>query len=264
MDPARLENANELCEAGRTEEAALEFHAMAQETDDPDEKAATLANEHKCYCQLGQFDRANETMRIMRSLPVKDKFVRMIVDFGDASMVTQMGKLEEGALKFTRILEENQEQLGSPELRYLYEDIQERRAFALVGVDRHAEALPILKEAVSFTTDRADPQLVHFYLGVCYSSASEPNLAKEELLRAIGLGLSDQFEASARYRLAMLYFMSRAFAQAKLHLEAALALQEGVTDVELRRFIYQGLSRTCHYLGEFQEEQKYLSLAKSS
>ena len=34
--------------------------------------------------------------------------------------------------------------------------------------------------------------------------------------------------------------------------------------MELRRFIYQGLSRTCHYLGEFQEEQKYLSLAKSS
>jgi tetratricopeptide (TPR) repeat protein len=200
----------------------------------------------------------------MRSLPVKDKFVRMIVDFGDASMVTQMGKVEEGALKFKRILEENQDQLASPELRYLYEDIQERRAFALAGIDRHAEALPLLKEALSFTTDRTDPQLVHFYLGVCYSSASEPNLAKEELLRAIGLGLSNQYEASARYRLAMLYFTSRAFAQSKLHLEAALALPEGIADVELRRFIYQGLSRTCHYLGEFQEEQKYLSLAKSS
>jgi hypothetical protein len=97
MDSGRLENANELCEAGRTQEAVLEFHAMAQETDDPDEKAAMLANEHKCYCQLGQLDKANETMRIMRSLPVKDKFVRTIVDFGDASMVTQMGKLEEGA-----------------------------------------------------------------------------------------------------------------------------------------------------------------------
>lgn len=188
----------------------------------------------------------------------------MVVDFGDASMATQMGKLEEGALKFKRILQENQEQLGSPEHRDLYEDIQERRAFALMGIDRHAEALPILKEAASFTTDRADPQLVHFYLGVCYSSVSEPNLAKEEFLHAIGLGLNNHFEASARYRLAMLYFMSHAFAQAKLHLESALALPDGVNDVELRRYIYQGLSRTCHYLGEFQEEQKYLSLAESS
>ena len=70
MDSARLANANELCEAGRIEEAALEFHALAQEADDPDEKVATLANEHKCYCQLGHLDKANEIMRLMRSLPV--------------------------------------------------------------------------------------------------------------------------------------------------------------------------------------------------
>jgi tetratricopeptide (TPR) repeat protein len=89
-------------------------------------------------------------------------------------------------------------------------------------------------------------------------------VAKEEFLRAIGLGLDPQFEASARYHLAILYFMSRAFAQAKLHLESALAVPGGKIDVQLQKNIYQQLSRTCHFLGEFQEEQKYLKLARSS
>ena len=122
-------------------------------------------------------------------------------------MTTQMGKLEEGVLKFERIVEANQEQLQTSDLRYLYEQIQRRRGFALTSVRRFSEALPILKEAVSFTID-SDPQLVHFYSGICYQALSETAPAKEAFLRAISLGLDNQFEADARYRLAILYFTS--------------------------------------------------------
>jgi hypothetical protein len=96
MDSARFENANKLHNAGHIEDAAREFHALADETDDPDEKAAIFANEHKCYCQLGWLDKANALMRQIRSLPHQDKFVRMIVDFADACMMAQMAKLDEG------------------------------------------------------------------------------------------------------------------------------------------------------------------------
>jgi hypothetical protein len=41
--------------------------------------------------------------------------------------------------------------LESPHFRYLYEDIQQRRAGAFVNLDRYVEALPLLEEAVSFT-----------------------------------------------------------------------------------------------------------------
>jgi len=101
--------------------------------------------------------------------------------------------------------------------------IQRRRGFALTSVRRFSEALPILKEAVSFTID-SDPQLVHFYSGICYQALSETAPAKEAFLRAIRLGLDNQFEADARYRLAILYFTSRAFAQAKFQLETALQI----------------------------------------
>jgi tetratricopeptide (TPR) repeat protein len=263
MDSARFENANKLRDAGRIEDAAREFHALADETDDSDEKAAIFANEHKCYCQLGHLDKADALMRHIRLLPLQDKFVRMVVDLGEACMTAQMGKLEEGALKFDRILNSNRDQLASSDNRYLYEDIQERRAFLLAGLGRYTEALPLLKEAASFTNGESDPKLVHFYLGVCYDAASESSLAKEEFLRAIELGLDAHFEASARYRVAMVYFTDGALGQAKLHLECALEVPGGVADLELRTYIYQGLSRTCHYLGEFEEEQKYLKLAQS-
>jgi tetratricopeptide (TPR) repeat protein len=263
MDSARFENANKLHAAGRIEDAAHEFHALADETDDPDERVAIFANAHKCYCQLGWLDKADALMHQIRSLPHQDKFVRMIVDFADACMMAQMGKLDEGELKFERVLDSNRELLASSDNRYLYEDIQERRAFLLAGLGRYTEALPLLKEAASFTSGESDPKLVHFYLGVCYDAASESSLAKEEFLLAIELGLDAHFEASARYRVAMVYFTNGALGQAKLHLECALAVPGGVADLELRTYIYQGLSRTCHYLGEFEEEQRYLKLAQS-
>jgi hypothetical protein len=42
MDSARFENANKLHDAGRIEDAAREFHALADETDDPMKKRRFL------------------------------------------------------------------------------------------------------------------------------------------------------------------------------------------------------------------------------
>ena len=138
------------------------------------------------------------------------------------------------------------------------------RGFALTSLERYGEAASVLKEAASFpissATSSEDMQAVHFYLGICYAALTETDLAKEGYLRAIGFSLGNETEAKARYRLGILYFMDRAFAQAKHHLESAVALPESVVDVQLRKDIYQQLSRTCHYLGEFQKEQKYLTL----
>jgi len=262
MDWTRFENANKLWKAGRNEDAAQEFHAIAEEVEHADEKAGVLINEHKCYCQIGKLNEAREVMREIRVLPMQNNFVRMIVDFGDACMTTQLGNLEEGVLKFEKVLQSNHEELRDPRNRDLYEDLQERRGFALTSLRRYAEALPILKEAASFTKD-SDPHLVYFYMGICYQDTSQPASAKEALLRAIQLGVSNEHEASARYRLGILYFRDRAFAQAKYQLESALQLPESAIDRELRKNIYHRASRTCHYLGEAEEEQRYLKLMKS-
>ena len=215
-------------------------------------------------CRSGRLDKAGEVMRQIRGLTIEDKFVRMIVDFGDACMTTQMGKLEEGVFKFEKVLQTNWEELRDPDNRHLYEELQERRGFALTSLERYAEALPILNDALSFTSDKSDPQLVHFYLAVCYQATSQMVPAKESFLRAIQLGLSSGFEADARYRLGILYIRSGALAQAKYHLEVALQLPEEAIKRELRKNIYQQMSRVCHYLREFEEEKKYSKLAQVS
>ena len=80
MDQLRFDKANELWRAGHQEKAARLFHAMAEEADYADEKAAALINEHKCYCQIARYDKAQKVMHEIRGLAVQDKFVRMVVD----------------------------------------------------------------------------------------------------------------------------------------------------------------------------------------
>ena len=75
-------------------------------------------------------------MRQIRNLTVHDKFVRMIIDIGEAFVTTQLGKLEEGVFKFEKVLQTNWEELQDPDNRHLYEKLQERRG---IRVDKPGE-----------------------------------------------------------------------------------------------------------------------------
>jgi tetratricopeptide (TPR) repeat protein len=265
MDQERFATANSLWEEGHVESAAREYRAMAALAESPDEKAALLANEHKCYCQLRQFEKAKEVLRQIRRIPVQDRFVRMVIDFGEACMTAVMGEYKKGVSKFERILESYGDELQDSDGRNIYEEIQQRRGFALTTLERYDKALPVLQEATTFANaSLEDTQSVWLYLGICYATLSEVKPAKEAYLRAIAFGIANATEADARYRIAILYFSERAFAQAKHHLEIALQLPDKALTLQTRRFIYQQMSRTCHYLGETDEEKRYLKLAQTT
>jgi tetratricopeptide (TPR) repeat protein len=263
MNSEFLESAYTLLESGRILDAAHEFHMLAERANSPSDRALALVNEHKCYCKIGEMDKARNLMRQIRHLPVQDKFVQMAVDFGDACMTVQMGKEKEGVAKFERLLQSNPELLALPDLRDWYEDIQQRRAFSLAKLRQYDDALQILREASSFTTMNAeDQQMVQFYLGFCYAAIGKSDLAVEAYRRAIDIGLGNEIEVDVRYRLAIVHFLNGAFARAKHQLEAALQMPEQVLRPELRKNLYEQMSRTCHYLGESQDEQRYLALAR--
>jgi tetratricopeptide (TPR) repeat protein len=96
------------------------------------------------------------------------------------------------------MLDRYREVLKDIEHRYLYEDIQYRRGLALFGLSRFNEALPSLREAVSFSYDHAaDEQQVHFALGVCLEDAKDTEAAKQEFNRVIGFGLKNDVEERA-------------------------------------------------------------------
>jgi tetratricopeptide (TPR) repeat protein len=180
-------------------------------------------------------------------------------------MAVVNGNVENGLLGLDRILVEYADLLQASEYN-LYEDIQARRASSLALLGRCAEALPLLRAATSFTFERdfdrtEDKQRVYFFMGICQSKLDEVSSAKEAFLKAIGFGLKNEIEAQARYRIAILYFQARAFAQTKYHLEIIFQTYQSDIPEAPRKYVYQLLSRTCHFLGEEKDAKRYFETA---
>jgi tetratricopeptide (TPR) repeat protein len=267
MDQARFENAVAMRNSGRILAAIQEFQAMQEETTDANEKSALMLNEVRCYAELGQVVDAERILRRIRELVPDDVEAGFNVDFMAACVEAQGGHYEQAVRQFQTLLEEYVELLQIPDYRDFYEDIQQRRAFSMMHLRKYEDALPILKEAGSFfTTLKAeDQQEVHLNLGICYMELHEDRLAKEEYLRAIEFGLNNSVEARARYCLAVVSFLEGGFAQAKYQLEWLLQAypQEEIPNVP-RKYVYQQLSRTYHYLGDKENAKRYKKLAESS
>ena len=135
----------------------------------------------------------------------------------------------------------------------------------LFGLSRSKEALPILREAVSFSFNQAtDEQQVHFALGVCLEDANETEAAKQEFIRVVSCGLKSDVEERALYRLAILHYKTGALAQAKQQLETILRDFPSQSPAVPRKQVYEGLSRTYRYLGDKASEKLYMDLARKS
>jgi tetratricopeptide (TPR) repeat protein len=228
---------------------------LETEVNDPDEKAALMINVHGCYCDLSRLDEADQILTQIRSLdPSPD--VRLVVDFGEACMHIQMGQIERGLTEFEAMLIRDRESLQSAH-RDIYEDIQRRRGIAFSSLHKAGEALPLLREASSFVARAEDKQEVFFYLGICHMQLRESAIAKDNLLDAVRVGIKNELDAHARYRLALIYSEAGAFAQARLYLEGIL--QEYGHDIPNlpNQYICEFLARTSRELGDEQGAEKY-------
>jgi tetratricopeptide (TPR) repeat protein len=151
------------------------------------------------------------------------------------------------------------------QFRYLYRDIQCRRASALVFLSRFAEALPILLEAVGFDFEKvSDEQDVRYALGLCLERTGDLEAAKREYHRVVSLNFKSEHEERARYGLSRMYFMAGGFAQARKQLETILQESTGVSHPVPREHVYLQLSRTCRCLGDGANERRYADLARSA
>lgn len=251
----RFTHACDLRASGQIENALREFHSIASEINDADGKAAVMLNEHRCHCDLGHLKHAEETMRKIRALKPIDPIVNMNINFGDACMQILAGREGKGILIFDKILKGNSEILQTPDYLNLYEDIQQRKAFALCNMRRYREALPILNEAMQFRTETADIQSVHFYLGICFVEMGNNESAKHEFLHVINMGLD--LEANSRYRLAMIEFHNGALASALCQLEQILRTKQDAQSSVPHMYVYEFLAKVSDALGNESEASRY-------
>jgi tetratricopeptide (TPR) repeat protein len=265
MDWSCYERVNQLQKSGRVEEAIQECDRLLTRAVDDDERASLLNGELICYAILGRMGEARRVLGQMQQLHPSEVDIRLSPEFCGACLLLQEGKFEEGISALAAMLQRYGGALKEERFRYLYEDIQCRRALALVGISRFADALPILKEAVSFSFNQAtDEQQTHFNLGICCEETKDLDAAKREYLIAVGFNIKNDIEEQARWRLALLFYTDGALAQARKQLEVILQEVPDQNAVIPRKWVYQQLSMVSRYLGDKANAKIYMDLAKAA
>jgi tetratricopeptide (TPR) repeat protein len=260
---SRFEKANALRDSGRLEDAIQEFRLIARDTNDVDWKAAVLLGAARCYLDLGRLDDADNVITEIQSLAPMHE-IKMDVSFVEACISSQKGDHRKAASQYGNMLREFTQLLSTTEHRDLYEEAYFRKAAELANSGEHREAIPMLKEAVSFSTLPAeDHQSVGLLLGICYEELGENDLAVEEYLRVIEFNYINRMEAETRYRVARLYYLRGAFAQTKYHLETYLKNYSEVVIRVPTKGIYELLSKTCTSLGEKENAKHYAKMSKN-
>jgi tetratricopeptide (TPR) repeat protein len=265
MDWGCLEELVQLEDSGRFEEAILESERLLEQAVDDDQRASLLKGQLTCYLRLGRSADARGVLGQMKQLHPSEMEIRLNAEFCEPCLLLQEGKFEEGISALAAMLQRYGGALKEERFRYLYEDIQCRRAFALVGISRFADALPILKEAVSFSFNQAtDEQQTHFNLGICCEETKDLDAAKREYLIAVGFNIKNDIEEQARWRLALLFYTDGALAQARKQLEVILQEVPDQNAVIPRKWVYQQLSMVSRYLGDKANAKIYMDLAKAA
>jgi len=265
MDSARFEHLMELDRSGRIEDVIRESQIMLAETTDTNERASVLTNVCVSNAKLGRLMEARQALDQLKQLEISHLGIRLNAEFCEPTLLIQEGRYEEGLAAFAAMLHRHSEAFKDPEYRYLYEDIQCRRALALFGLSRYREALPILREAVSFSFNQAtDEQEVHFALGVCLEDANDTEAAEQEFIQVVGFGLKNDIDERALWRLGILYYKAGALAQAKQQLETILRDFPSQGTAVSREQVYEALSQTYRYLGDEANAKLYMGLARKS
>jgi tetratricopeptide (TPR) repeat protein len=229
---------------------------------EPKERASLFLQKAVCYESLGRFNDSKTQLELaLLEMPGNEE-IQLQANYIGAAIYHQEQQFEEAYTRMTRILSQYSSLLSHPNLRFIYEDIQQYRAFELVQLLRFEEALPLLHDILAFEMKPDDKKTAIANLGICYSRVGKYEQAVDYLLEALRLGLPSDWEGQARCQLGIAYAHLRLLREAKLELlicvERASAYQLPLATV------YGWLSRVCRGLGQTNEAERYAKLARPS
>jgi tetratricopeptide (TPR) repeat protein len=144
MHQSIIQDAIELRDPTLAREALREIDLLLSSTPDPNERAFLLFSKSSCYGVLGKFEEAREQLFLALQNEPEDPETRMTVEFSEALLSQQEGSYREALKRFTAVLSSHAERLSRPELRFMYEDIQQRRAFLSVTLSQFQDSIPFI------------------------------------------------------------------------------------------------------------------------
>ena len=143
----------------------------------------------------------------------------------------------------------------------MYEDIQQRRAFLSVTLQHFKDAIPLLKEILSFDLEKEIRSEVLAKLGLCYLELKDWSAARDHLLQARAAGVTKNAEKTFHFYLGIAYFYTDSPEEAKKEFQIC---ESRATEYELPLLnVYHWLASTCKVLGEVAESERYARLART-
>lgn len=258
MDWARFQQATGLFDSGRSEEALKEFRAMSALSADRTDVALLLLGEVNCLAALGNLEEARRQLRQATELGMPD--LGPNIEFAEAGLCTSEGKHQDSLEKLNRLLINRADFLARTDNRYLYEEIQLRRALLLVHLQCFKDAIQLLHEALSFEVTEEDRSRIYCHLGLSYQHVEEPNQAKECFLEAQKIGVASDWEAQFHYNLGIVYYRLGSLDDSKR--EFLLCEQKATQDKPLLNSVYEWLSKVYSHIGDGAKAREYAGLAR--
>lgn len=262
MHNSVIQDAIELRDPTLASKALAEIDLLLGSTPDPSERLYLLLSKSSCHGILGNFGGAREQLSLALQLEAQDPDTRLTVEFYEGLLWQQEGKYREALEKFSAVLSRHSVRLTRPELRFMYQDIQQRRAFLSVTLRHFQEAVPLFREILFFHIEKELRSEALASLGLCYLELGEWDLARDCLLQAKAIGVTKEREKTFHFYLGIAYFYTEDLTEAKKEFEIceqhAIKYQLPTLDV------YSWLSGVSKRPGDKAGSERYAQLAKPS
>ena len=255
MNNSVIQDAIEVQDATLAKEALGEIDLLLGSTPDPSERLYLLFSKSSCHGILRNFAEAREQLSLVLKQEPQDPDTRLTVEFNEGLLCQQEGNYSEALESFSAVISRHAKRLTRPELRFMYEDIQQRRAFLSVTLQHFQDAIALFEEVLSFGIDQEARSDALASLGLCYLELRNWELAKNCLLQASALGVTNEREKS-------LHFYTDALVQAKREFEIC---EEHASEYQLSTLdVYAWLSSVSKRLGDKAASERYAQLARPS
>ena len=146
------------------------------------------------------------------------------------------------------------------EFRSIYEDIQLRRAFDSVKVGEWRNAIPLLRECLSFDMKLGERISVLSNLGICSVKLKQYEDARDYLLQACKEGVTSEWQGHVHFYLALSYAHLKLLQESKREFQRC---EEHAAEYQLPLAqVYAWLSKICKELGEKDDSERYSRMAR--
>jgi tetratricopeptide (TPR) repeat protein len=186
-------------------EAIREIDLRVQCLTSGKEKAGLFLNKAVFLGILKHFDNAREALVLALLAAPDDPDIRLQSDYIDGCLYHQAGNAAEAFTRLTAVLSKYSGRWMDPGYKFVYEDVQQRRAFELFQLHRFKEAIPLSIECLSFQIQPGDRSRVLAILGICYSELKDRHAAREYLLKACEAGLTGDWAVEVHFYLGLTY-----------------------------------------------------------